>query len=81
MNRPDVRKALNIPNHVDPWTECVRINYKYTINNVTQINASQWIYESLNGKYKMLKISGDVDLCVPTVGTKNWIKDAGFKVD
>ena len=35
--------------------------------------ASQWIWESLKGKYKMYKYSGDIDNAVPTVGTLGWI--------
>lgn len=32
-----------------------------------------WIYEELQGKYRMLKFSGDADGAVPTYGTQQWI--------
>ena len=34
---------------------------------------SQWVWEQLKGKYRMLKFSGDVDGAVPTTGSRNWI--------
>jgi carboxypeptidase C (cathepsin A) len=35
---------------------------------------SLWIWESLKGKYRMLKYSGDIDAAVPTKGTLRWIE-------
>jgi len=35
---------------------------------------SQWVWESLKGKYRMLKFSGDTDGAVPTTGTLNWVR-------
>lgn len=36
---------------------------------------SQWVWEELYGKYKMLKFSGDMDAAVPTIGSINWINN------
>jgi len=36
---------------------------------------SQWIYESLKGKMRMLHFSGDIDGAVPTEGTYAWIQE------
>jgi Serine carboxypeptidase len=43
-NRPDVRRALNIPDHVQAWLECndsINGNYSY------QYEGSFWIYKIL----------------------------------
>ena len=36
-------------------------------------NGSQWIWEAMRGKYRMLKFSGDIDGVVPTQGSLGWI--------
>jgi len=41
---------------------------------------SQWIYEALAGKYRMLHYSGDIDGSVPTQGTRNWIDSLNWNV-
>lgn len=35
---------------------------------------SQWIYESLKGKIRMLHFTGDIDGAVPSQGTYAWIQ-------
>lgn len=40
---------------------------------------SQWIYESLNGKIRMLHFTGDIDGAVPSTGTYEWIETMGLK--
>lgn len=67
LNSADVREQLHIPTFVQPWTLCSDIDY-----DSLQIG-SQWIWESLKGKYRMLKFSGDTDGAVPTKGTLRWI--------
>ena len=42
--------------------------------------ASQWIWESMMGKYRFLKYSGDTDAAVPTTGTTWWIKSLNLAV-
>jgi len=69
LNREDVRKALNIPNHIQAWTGCANIDYHY------QDEASYWIYPILRHKYKLMFFSGDTDGAVPTYGSRRWIKD------
>lgn len=39
---------------------------------------SQWIYEELAGKIKMLHYSGDTDGAVPSLGTEAWIATLGW---
>jgi len=41
---------------------------------------SQFVYEALNGKYKMLHFSGDTDGAVPALGTQNWINALDWDV-
>lgn len=41
---------------------------------------SQWVYEALKGKYRMLHYSGDVDGAVPTQGTRNWIDSMKWNI-
>ena len=41
---------------------------------------SQWIWEDLKGKYRMLKFSGDIDGVVPTTGSIGWINALGRDV-
>lgn len=41
---------------------------------------SQYVYEKLMGKYKILKFSGDTDGAVPTAGTLAWIQSLNLKV-
>ena len=68
MNSDEVRKAMNIPDYVQAWDLC-----KSGIDYLSGQKGSQWIYEALAGKIKMLHYSGDTDGAVPTVGTQGWI--------
>jgi len=72
VNRPDVRRALNIPDTVQGWSMCsseVSNNYRL------QLEASLWIYKILIPyNYKILFFSGDTDGAVPTYGTRRWIE-------
>lgn len=77
LNRADVRDALNIPSNIQAWDLCTEsINIEYQRDP----NGSQWIYEALAGKYRMLHYSGDVDGAVPTLGTENWIASLNWDV-
>ncbi len=44
------------------------------------MNASQWIYPLLKGKYKILKYSGDTDGAVATYGTQQWINELNWEI-
>jgi serine carboxypeptidase-like clade 1 len=46
---------------------------------VIQEKGSQWIYEELKGKYRMLFYSGDIDGAVPTIGSQKWISTLGWE--
>jgi len=76
VNRPDVRSALHIPDHIQAWTQCsddAQTYYHY------QYEGSQWIYKVLKQYgYKILFFSGDTDGAVPTLGTRRWI--SGLKM-
>lgn len=70
LNRQDVRAALKIPDSYPGWDMCNGQDWwKYEVLEI----GSQWIYESLRGKIRMLKFSGDIDGAVPTDGTYAWI--------
>lgn len=75
LNGDDVREALHIPNEVHAWDLCTQ-----EITYIIEPKGSQWIYEELKGKYKMLHFSGDTDGAVPTIGTQNWIADMGWDI-
>jgi len=73
MNSDAVRTAMHIPSFVQAWDLCTS-----DINYISEPEASQWIYEALAGKIKMLHYSGDTDGAVPTIGTQNWIASLGW---
>lgn len=73
LNLDVVRQALHVPNDVQAWDLCTN-----EINYIIQPKGSQWIYEKLQGKIRMLHYSGDVDGAVPTIGTENWINTLGW---
>jgi carboxypeptidase C (cathepsin A) len=73
LNAAATRDALHIPAELGEWELCTnKIHYK--IDSA----GSQWIYEALAGKYRMLHYSGDTDGAVPTLGTQNWIASLGW---
>lgn len=76
MNRADVRKALNIPPSIQAWQQCTggQDFYHY------QTEGSQWIYNVLRNKVRILFYSGDTDGAVPTLGTRRWIKQNNWPV-
>jgi len=70
LNSDEVRTALNIPKTSPAWAECTADStIKYTMFK----KGSQWIYEELKGKYRMMHYSGNIDAAVPTQGTLGWI--------
>lgn len=42
--------------------------------------ASEFIYQELYGKIRMMHYSGDVDGAVPTVGTQGWIDSLNWEI-
>ena len=75
MNSKEVRTAMHIPDYVPAWDLCTS-----NINYIMEPEGSQWIYEALAGKIKMLHYSGDTDGAVPAIGTQNWIATLGWDV-
>ena len=75
FDRTDVRLALHISDQIGPWELCTN-GINYTIGS----EGSQWIYEALHGKYRMLHYSGDIDGAVPTIGTLGWISTLPYSV-
>ena len=76
LNREDVRAAMHVPAELKAWDLCTS-DIHYAISP----KGSQWIYEALAGKYRMLHYSGDVDGAVPTLGTQNWIATLNWETD
>lgn len=76
FDRPDVRAALHISDLIGEWELCTN-NIDYT----TQADGSQWVYEALHGKYRMMHYSGDVDGAVSIVGTQGWIDSLGWQTE
>ena len=72
LNRTDVRKALNVPDYVQAWEDCVSGEFW---NYTEQQKGSIYAWKALrdDGTVKMLKFSGDKDGVVATPGTINWI--------
>ncbi len=64
FNQAEVRQALHIPDSIQAWDFCTS-NIEYQESH----NGSQWVYEELRGKYRILFYSGDADGAVPTYGS------------
>jgi len=69
LNNDLVKTLLHIPAEANPWFDCSDINY------TEQPRGSQFVYEELKGKIRMLHYSGDKDGVVPTYGTLEWINN------
>lgn len=70
FNNDEVRQKLHIPSIAPEWDLCnTVVRLLYDMN----ITGSQWVYEALRNKYKILFFSGDVDGAVPTFGTLQWM--------
>lgn len=85
LNRQDVKDALNIPANIPKyndssldWDLCRNEYDGFFYDSGKQ--ASQWIYEALMGKYRILKFSGDIDAAVPTTGTRWWIDELNLEI-
>jgi len=74
-NKPEVRQKLHIPDHVQAFDFCTR-NITYNKQKI----GSEWAYIRLKGQYRMLHYSGDTDGAVPTLGTMEWMRNAGFSI-
>jgi hypothetical protein len=78
INRPDVRRSLNIPDSVQGWSMCsdeVGDNYHM------QLEGSLFIYKILmQYGYKILFYSGDTDGAVPTLGTRRWMETLNLTI-
>jgi cathepsin A (carboxypeptidase C) len=86
LNRPDVRKALHIPDYVQP--------YPPNSENSTILNSYQWhmeaggyIYDILSKysvnnspKYRILHLFGNTDGQLSLYGVRQWIKSLQWKV-
>jgi len=77
MNKADVRAALHIPDKLPGWQMCNSYDwFQYEMLKI----GSQWIYESLRGKMRMLHFTGDIDGAVPSEGTYAWIQEMNPEV-
>lgn len=68
VNKPEVRKALNIDNSIHTFELC---NKKLDYDMETE--GSSWIYPILKNKMRILFYSGDTDGTVPSLGSRKWI--------
>lgn len=68
LNLPEVIKAL----HVE--TGKSGMNYRRTVADLRPL------YKELVQKYRTVIYSGDVDACVPFVGSEEWTRELGFSV-
>lgn len=75
FDREDVRTALHITPGSKAWEMCTS-----DIDYTSLPQASQWIYEELHGKIRMMHFSGDVDGAVGTIGTQNWIDSLNWEI-
>jgi serine carboxypeptidase-like clade 2 len=66
---------MNIPADVKAWELC-----SDDLEYIVDINATLWIYPILKEKYRILVYSGTTDGAVPTLGTKQWINNLGWKI-
>lgn len=74
FDREDVRAALHVSDKIGDWELCTN-DISYTRGS----KGSQWVYEALHGKYRMLHYSGDVDGAVSTIGTQGWIDSLNWE--
>lgn len=78
FDQQDVRDALHIRSDIGAWVMCTGPpNFMYT--ELPQ--GSQFVYEELHGKIRMMHYSGDVDGAVPTDGTQAWIDNLNWDID
>jgi hypothetical protein len=77
LNKPEVRKALHIPDRLDAFEMC---NFGVLATYTKLEKGSKWIYEELReAGYKFLIFAGDTDGAVPSSGNQRWIKSLGWK--
>merc|ERR1712178_535110 len=69
LARPDVVKALH-----------VRANTKGMQYGPRDQGDLRPVYKELARKYRVTIYSGDVDMCVPYVGTEEWTRALGFPI-
>ena len=74
LNSQSVKDSLHIPAEIQAWDMC-KDNINYTMFE----KGSQFIWEALRGKYRLLKYSGDQDGSVPTLGSLGWINALGWE--
>jgi len=75
LDQTEVRTALHIDSDAPAWEMCTS-----SIDYTSLPQASQWIYEELHGKIRMMHFSGDVDGAVGTIGTQNWIDALDWEI-
>jgi hypothetical protein len=77
FNNDEVKQKLNINQLSFEWDLCsAAMNLLWDRN----VSGSQWVYEALRGKYKILFFSGDVDGAVPSFGSLQWINELNWKI-
>merc|ERR1711959_52267 len=72
LEQEEVQDALHVKN--------LKSNFKYTWGPTEYSGDLRPLYKELAKKYRLLIYSGDVDGCVPFVGTEEWTRELGFNV-
>jgi serine carboxypeptidase-like clade 1 len=73
LNLPAVQKALHVDQVNASWSICAGIGYEKTLDSALPA------YKGLvDHGYYVLIYSGDVDACVPYVGSERWTANLGY---
>jgi len=73
LNLPEVQKALHVDQVNASWSICGGVDYQKTLGSA--LSAYRGLVDH---GYRVLIYSGDVDACVPVVGTERWTASLGY---
>jgi len=68
---------MHFPLDAEQWSNCRHsVTRKYTRDAI----GTQYIWDELKGLYKMIMVSGDADMVIPTYGSYRWMQESGRKI-
>eukprot|EP00118_Oscarella_pearsei_P025188 m.307689 g.307689 ORF g.307689 m.307689 type:complete len:454 (+) comp42636_c0_seq1:59-1420(+) len=75
MNEPEVREAIHVKSAAElgDWNFCAKLNYTGNVDSLLSV------YPRLIAQYRVLIYSGDVDACVPYIGSYEWTNSLGYQ--